>query len=110
MSLSTRLILILAAVAAFVAAPGGRKAEAAGVRILSPAPGECVPGPDVTVHFELACVGTSPGGCNLHWILDDGPFQVQFDTGHPHIFRDVRPGTHTIRVFEIGRASCRERV
>ena len=99
MSLSTRLILILAAVAAFVAAPGGRKAEAAGVRILSPAPGECVPGPDVTVHFELACVGTSPGGCNLHWILDDGPFQVQFDTGHPHIFRDVRPGTHTIRVF-----------
>ena len=61
MSLSTRLILILAAVAAFVAAPGGRKAEAAGVRILSPAPGECVPGPDVTVHFELACVGTSPG-------------------------------------------------
>ena len=99
MSLSTRLILILAAVAAFVAAPCGRKADAAGVRILSPAQGQCVPGPDVTVHFQLDCVGTSPGGCNLHWVLDGGPFQAQFDTGHPHIFRDVPPGTHTIRVF-----------
>ena len=77
--------------------------SAAQVRITAPAPEQCVPGPDVTVHFQLAGVTIAPVSCNLHWVLDDGPFQVQIDATHPHVFRNVTPGTHTIRVFATNR-------
>ena len=32
-------------------------------------------------------------------MLDDEPFVVQYNPLHPHVFRDVRPGTHTVRVY-----------
>ncbi|PKO17119.1 hypothetical protein CVU37_09980 [candidate division BRC1 bacterium HGW-BRC1-1] len=77
--------------------------SAAQVRITSPVAEQCVPGPDVAVHFQLAGTTIAPVSCNIHWVLDDGPFQVQFDATHPHIFRNVAPGTHTIRVFVANR-------
>ena len=91
-----------AAMVAVMVVLAGRE-SAAQVRITAPVPEQCVPGPDVVVHFQLAGVPIAPMSCNLHWVLDDGPFQVQFDATHPHIFRNVAPGTHTIRVFAANR-------
>jgi hypothetical protein len=73
------------------------------IRITSPQPEEIVPGPDVTVCFETAGITFSPGGYNLHFVLDDEPFAVQYNPLHPHVFRDVPPGTHTVRVFAADR-------
>ena len=91
-ALATALVLSL--IPARCAAASG-----SALRILSPQPEEVLCGPDVVVHFELSGVTVQPGGCNLHFILDDQPFEVQFDATHPHVFRDVRPGTHTVRAF-----------
>ncbi len=87
---------------AVMVALAGRE-SAAQVRITSPVAEQCVPGPDVVVHFQLAGATIAPVSCNIHWVLDDGPFQVQFDATHPHVFRNVAPGTHTIRVFVANR-------
>lgn len=69
------------------------------VRITSPAPEEIVGGPDVTVCFEAGGMQYCPGGNNLHFMLDNQPFEVQYDPQQPHVFRDVAPGAHTIRVY-----------
>lgn len=36
---------------------------------------------------------------NLHFKLDEEPFHVQFDGNHAHVFKNVSPGTHTVRVY-----------
>ena len=69
------------------------------VKILSPQPEECVPGPDVTVRFQAGGMAFGPCGCSIHFMLDNEPFEVQFDPSHPHVFHDVAPGTHTIRAY-----------
>jgi hypothetical protein len=69
------------------------------VRILSPAPEQIVTGPDVVVQFEAGNMCFTPCGNNLHFFLDNEPFEAQFDANHPHRFQDVLPGTHTIRVL-----------
>lgn len=73
--------------------------EGAFLRILSPVDNQVLPGPDVTVQFEVRGIKLGPGGCNLHFMLDNEPFEVQFEPRHPHLFHDVPPGTHTIRVY-----------
>ncbi|MCX7718894.1 MAG: hypothetical protein N2111_10910 [Candidatus Sumerlaeaceae bacterium] len=93
------LLLLALAVPALSVARAGTPA----IRILSPQPEEIVPGPDVTVCFETAGITFSPGGFNLHFVLDDQPFEVQYNPLHPHVFRDVAPGTHTVRVFAADR-------
>lgn len=74
------------------------------VRILSPAPEQILPGPDVVVQFEAGNMCFSPCGDNLHFSLDNEPFEVQFDANHPHRFHDVAPGTHTVRVWAANKS------
>lgn len=69
------------------------------VHILSPVMEQCLPGPDVAVTVETGGVGFTPCGCSLHFMLDNEPFEVQYDPSHPHVFQDVRPGTHTVRAY-----------
>ena len=69
------------------------------VHIVSPATNQTFPGPDVPVIVQVAGIVLSPGGNNLHFMLDNEPFHVQFDPAHPHVFKNVKPGTHTIRVY-----------
>lgn len=69
------------------------------VRVLSPQPEEIVPGPDVTVTVATEGIVFAPGACNLHFMLDNEPFEVRYDVARPHRFHDVPPGSHTIRVY-----------
>jgi hypothetical protein len=69
------------------------------VHIVSPATNQTFLGPDVPVMVQVQGIVLSPGGNNLHFMLDNDPFHVQFDSGHPHVFKNVKPGTHTIRVY-----------
>ena len=89
----------LAAFWIFVAGICATATSHAGVTIASPQSGEVLPGPDVTICFQAEGINFSPGGCNLHFMLDNEPFQVQFDPSKPHVFHDVKPGTHTVRVY-----------
>lgn len=73
------------------------------VRILEPRPEEILPGPDVTVRFATGGMCMAECGNSLHFMLDNEPFEVQHDPNHPHVFKDVRPGTHTIRVYLANR-------
>lgn len=68
-------------------------------RIVSPVQGQCVPGPDVRVQFVAGGVTLAPGGYNLHFKLDDEPFHVQYRGSFAHVFRNVTPGTHTVRMY-----------
>jgi len=68
-------------------------------RIVSPVQNQCVPGPDVKVQFEAGGITLAQGGYNLHFKLDDEPFQVQYNGNRAHTFRNVMPGTHTVRVY-----------
>lgn len=67
--------------------------------IVSPAHGQCVTGPDVRVQFRAGGVQLAPGGYNLHFKLDDEPFHVQYKGNFAHVFKDVKPGTHTARMY-----------
>ncbi len=92
--------VILAALALTVSPRADARSSAGPyLRITSPAAEQVVAGPDVRVCFEISGIATGPGGCNLHFMLDDRPFEVQFDAAHPHVFTDVPPGTHTIRAY-----------
>lgn len=73
------------------------------LRILSPAPGDTLSGPDVEVRFELVnyevYFDSSKGmGQHVHIILDNQPYIPHYTTD-PFVFRGVAPGTHTIRAF-----------
>lgn len=89
---------LAAALAALVSA-----SPAQTVQIASPVPEQILPGPDVPVCVVTQGLSFVPGGCNLHIILDDGPFAVQYDPNHPYLLRDVAPGSHTLRVFAADR-------
>ncbi len=68
-------------------------------RILSPAYGQCVTGPDVRVQFEAGGVTLAPGGYNLHIKLNDEPFHVKYRGNYAHVFKNVPTGTHTVRMY-----------
>ena len=73
------------------------------LRILAPRPGETVPGPDVTVKFELKNYDlyyneADKKGQHIHFILDNEPYLPQFSS-QPFTFKNVPAGTHTIRCF-----------
>jgi hypothetical protein len=88
------------ALAAIVAAAFAADACAAPhIRITSPKPEQVLRGPDVRVQFSVSGAHLQPGGTNVHFMLDNEPFEVQFDASHPHVFKDVAPGTHTIRAY-----------
>lgn len=71
----------------------------AGVCIAFPQPGQCVPGPDVTVKFCTWNLNTIPGADCVHIMLDTEPFIVHYNRNKTHTFKNVAPGTHTIRLF-----------
>ncbi len=69
------------------------------VCISSPRENQCVPGPDVTVNFCAYNMDLRPGADCLHVILDNEPFEVHYSKKGSHTFKNVLPGTHTIRLF-----------
>lgn len=69
------------------------------VKVLTPQMEEVLPGPDVKVHVEVTGLDIRPGCNSLHLMLDNEPFAVKYDLSRPHVFHDVPPGTHTLRVY-----------
>lgn len=69
------------------------------VTILSPAEGEVLSGPDVTVKFKLKNFVAYEGGPHLHLILDDNPYISYEKSVEPYSFTNVHPGAHALRVF-----------
>lgn len=69
------------------------------VRIVSPQPEQCLPGPDVVVQYEAGGMTLGPDAWNLHFALDNEPFHVKYDGNTAKVFKDVAPGTHTVRVW-----------
>ncbi len=74
------------------------------VRILSPQPNQFLS--DTTVDVTLAVQDfpifkdkTLEMGPNLHFILDNEPYQTIYDLSQPITLTDLSPGTHTLRVF-----------
>lgn len=68
-------------------------------RIVSPVAGQIVPGPDVKVQFVAGGAALGTGGWNLHFKLDDEPFQVKYNANRAHVFKNVMPGSHTVRMY-----------
>lgn len=74
------------------------------VKILSPAADQIVKDDAVTVRFEVkdlpifkdAKLGLGP---HLNVLLDNQPAQEVYDLSQPLVFKDLEPGTHTIRAF-----------
>ena len=71
--------------------------------IVSPAMGEVLSGPSVTVKFDLqnyeVYMDEETGkGQHIHVILDNQPYIPHYSTD-PFTFEEVAPGTHTIRAF-----------
>lgn len=91
-------IAIIAVVAQIICLCGSGSARPF-TRIVSPVQDQCVPGPDVVVKFEAGGMTLGPSAWNLHFKLDEEPFQVQYDGNHAHVFKNVPPGTHTVRMY-----------
>lgn len=74
------------------------------VKILSPGSGEVLQDNTATVKlqvedlpiFKNARLGLGP---HLHVFLDNRPYVAVYDLNEPLIFKDLEPGTHTLRVF-----------
>ncbi|MGQ9837982.1 MAG: hypothetical protein ACUVRV_08460 [Cyanobacteriota bacterium] len=74
------------------------------VQILSPKPGEVLSERQVTVRFAVQGypifqdpqLGLGP---HLHVVLDNQPYVAYYDLDTPLIFKDLEPGSHTLRVF-----------
>lgn len=74
------------------------------VRILSPRPGEIVEDTSISLRvqvrglplFKNATWGLGP---HLHVFLDNEPYKAVYDLSEPLEFKDLSPGTHTLRVF-----------
>jgi hypothetical protein len=74
------------------------------VQILSPKPGEVLPERQVTVRFAVQGyplfqdpqLGLGP---HLHVVLDNRPYIAHYDADAPLVFKDLEPGSHTLRVF-----------
>lgn len=69
------------------------------VRLVSPQPEQCLPGPDVLVQYEAGGMTLGKNAWNLHFALDNEPFHVKYDGNTAKVFKDVKPGTHTVRVW-----------
>lgn len=74
------------------------------VSILSPRPNEVLQDNTVSVRFQVtdlplfkdAQLGLGP---HLHVILDNEPYEAVYNVDQPLVLKDVKPGTHTLRVF-----------
>lgn len=82
---------------------GEEAAQTVALRLTAPAAGETLAGPDVEVRFELAGYevyfdSTKGMGQHVHMILDNEPYIPHYSTA-PFTFKNVAPGTHTIRAF-----------
>ena len=72
------------------------------VKILSPAADQLLKDDTVSVRFEVkdlpvfkdATLGLGP---HIHVFLDNQPYQEVYDLSQPLIFKELTPGTHTIR-------------
>jgi hypothetical protein len=74
------------------------------VSILSPKMNETLQDTTVSVQFQvkdLPLFKNEPLGLgpHLHVFLDNQPYQAVYDANQPLVFKDVPPGTHTIRAF-----------
>lgn len=74
------------------------------VTILSPIADEVLQDTTVSVKLQVEDLpifkDTDLGlGPHLHVILDNQPYQADYDLDQPLVFEDLAPGTHTLRVF-----------
>jgi hypothetical protein len=74
------------------------------VKILSPQPNQVLPETRVSLEFQVKDLplykDTTLGlGPHLHVFLDEENYQAVYDTATPLVLTDLKPGTHTIRVF-----------
>lgn len=69
------------------------------VCIASPQPGQCVPGTDVVVKFCSWNLNLTPGKDCIHIAIDNDPFVVHYKKNGTHTFKNVAPGTHTVRLY-----------
>ncbi len=74
------------------------------VQILTPKAGETVQDTSIALKFAVkdlpiykdAKLGLGP---HLHVFLDEDNYQAVYDLSQPLVLKDLKPGTHTIRVF-----------
>lgn len=74
------------------------------VKIVGPKPNSTLTESSVTIRFQVEdfpmfkdeALGLGP---HLHVFLDDRPYQAVYDAQQSLTFKDLTPGTHTIRVF-----------
>ncbi|MGC9524127.1 MAG: hypothetical protein ACP5D7_01145, partial [Limnospira sp.] len=76
------------------------------VKILIPQPEEILPDNTVTVRLDVRDFPTFRDetlglGPHLHLILDDGRDRDIYNPQDPVILPDLKPGTHTLRVFAV---------
>lgn len=74
------------------------------VRILSPRPGEIIEDTSVSLRVQVRGLPlfqdeTFGLGPHLHVFLDNEPYKAVYDLSEPLTFKDLSPGTHTLRVF-----------
>lgn len=74
------------------------------VKIVGPKPDSTIEETDVTVRFEVEDFPMFKDpelalGPHLHVFLDDQPYQAIYDAKQSLTFKDLSPGTHTIRAF-----------
>ncbi|WP_448562988.1 hypothetical protein [Trichothermofontia sp.] len=76
------------------------------VAIVSPRPNEVLSSTTVNVRFQVRdlplfedeSLGLGP---HLHVVLDNQPYQTVYDLEQPLVFKDLEPGTHTLRAFAV---------
>ncbi len=74
------------------------------VQILAPKAGETLQETSVALKFQVkdlpiykdAKLGLGP---HLHVFLDEDNYQAVYDLSQPLVLKDLKPGTHTVRVF-----------
>jgi len=74
------------------------------IKILSPRPGEVLTDEQVSVRVQVKDLPIYQDkdlglGPHLHVILDNQPYQAMYDLEQPLVFKDLAPGTHTIRAI-----------
>jgi len=74
------------------------------VAVLSPQPNEVLEDNTVTVQLQVQDLPIFKDpqlgqGPHLQVFLDNQPYQAVYDPNQPLIYKDLAPGTHTIRVF-----------
>ena len=96
-------VAVLALGVLALGAPGWATTEATWpvvhLRITEPTEGQTLKGDSVTVRFEIRNYDLNSGGQHVHVILDNEPYRPHYDENAPVVFKDVAPGTHTIRMF-----------